>query len=50
MPKPPKPWRWGWASQRTALRNARNASAVLEQRRREREEVEAYFAGADGAA
>jgi hypothetical protein len=41
----PKPWRWRWtlASQETALRNARHAIAVLAQRRREREDVDAYL-------
>jgi hypothetical protein len=41
----PKPWRWRWplASQQAAVRNARNATAVLAQRRREREEVDAYL-------
>jgi hypothetical protein len=41
----PKPWQWRWrlASQQTALRNARHATAVLAQRRREREEVDAYL-------
>jgi hypothetical protein len=48
----PKPWRWRWrlADQQTALRNARQATAVLEQRRREREEVDAYLQAAESAA
>jgi hypothetical protein len=39
-----KPWAWRPTSQAVALRNARHASAVLAQRRLEREEIEAYFA------
>jgi hypothetical protein len=39
-----KPWLWRPASQAVALRNARNASAVLAQRRLEREEVDAFLA------
>jgi hypothetical protein len=37
-------WTWRPVSQAVALRNARHASAVLAQRRREREEIEAYLA------
>ncbi len=40
-----KPWMWRPASQAVALANARNAAAVLAQRRLERERVEAYLAG-----
>lgn len=39
-----KPWLWRPTSQAVALRNARHASAALEQRRLEREEIEKYFA------
>ncbi len=39
-----KPWSWRPTSQTVALRNARHASAVLAQRRLEREEIEAYVA------
>ena len=39
-----KPWLWRPASQAVAVRNARHATAVLAQRRLEREEIEAYFA------
>ena len=39
-----KPWLWRPTSQAVALRNARHASAVLAQRRLEREEIDAYFA------
>jgi hypothetical protein len=40
----PKPWLLRLSSQRIAVRNARHATAVLAQRRREREEIEAYLA------
>jgi hypothetical protein len=46
----PKPWRWRLASQRVAVRNARHATAVLAQRRREREEIEAYLASRERTA
>ena len=51
MPKPGR-WRWRWrlADQQTALRNARHATAVLEQRRRERDEVDAYLQAVESAA
>ena len=39
-----KPWLWRPTSQAVALRNARHASAVLAQRRLEREEIDAYVA------
>ena len=39
-----KPWLWRPTSQAVAVRNARHASAVLAQRRLEREEIDAYFA------
>jgi len=39
-----KPWLWRPTDQTVALRNARHACAVLEQRRIEREETEAYLA------
>lgn len=38
-----KPWLWRPTSQDVAVRNARLASAVLAQRRLEREEVEQYL-------
>ena len=38
-----KPWLWRPASQAVALRNARHASAVLAQRRQEREDIEAFL-------
>jgi hypothetical protein len=44
----PKPWRWRLLiSQDVAMRNARHATAVLAQRRREREEVKAYLAAVE---
>jgi hypothetical protein len=43
----PKPWRWMLTSQRIAVRNARHATVVLAQRRREREAVDAYLASLD---
>ena len=42
-----KPWLWRLPSDRVALRNAQHASAVLAQRRRERDEIEAYLAEHD---
>jgi hypothetical protein len=42
-----KPWLWRLPSNRVALRNAQHASIVLAQRRREREEIEAYLAEHD---
>jgi hypothetical protein len=39
-----KIWMWRPTSQQVALRNARHATAVLAQRRLEREEVETYLA------
>ena len=39
-----KPWLWRPVSQDVAVRNARHASAVLAQRRREREEIEVFLA------
>jgi hypothetical protein len=39
-----KPWLWRPTSQAGALRNARHASAVLEQRRLERAEIDAFVA------
>jgi len=39
-----KPWLWRPTGQSVALRNARHASAVLAQRRLEREQIEAYLA------
>lgn len=39
-----KPWLWRPTSQAVALRNARHATAVLTQRRLEREETEAFLA------
>ena len=45
-----KPWLWRPADQTVALRNARHASAVLAQRRLEREETEAFLAGLPGLA
>ncbi len=39
-----KPWSWRLTSQAVALRNARHATAVLAQRRLEREEIEAFLA------
>lgn len=38
-----KPWLWRPTSQAVALRNARHASAMLAQRRQEREDVEAFL-------
>lgn len=38
-----KPWLWRPTSQAVALRNARLASAVLAQRRLEREEIDAFL-------